>query len=123
MGSIWNDIVLTWKEKEYRVKPTIDFINRLEQNRGCSLTNILLRTSKQDLPSSVAVTIISETLKYAGAGNVTPEEIFKACGGTSDTMVDMALTIVTACLPSDDEEGTNNAGTIKKKTTTRKRKA
>lgn len=112
MASIWNEIVLTWEGETYTVRPTMEFINHLEQGEGRSLAKLFTRLVNHDLPSSVACELIAKTLTWAGA-KVTTEEVYGAtAGGVSASAITMASNILVGVMPKGD-------GPVKKKPTPR----
>lgn len=105
MASIWNDIVLTWQGETYTVRPTLAFINHLEQGEGRSLSKMFVRLVSSDLPSSVACEIIAKTLNWAGCKNVTAEDVYSASNaGMSEQAITMASTILVGVMPKTEEK-------------------
>lgn len=99
MARIWDDIEIEWEGETYVVRPTMEFINRLEQGEGRSISKLFQRTMQQDLPSGAACELIARTLQYAGA-EVTTEEVFEATqGGINKLAVTLATQILLACMP------------------------
>ena len=103
MAAIWNEIILEWEGETYNVRPTIDFLNHLEQGAGSSLSAMLVRLMQSDLPSGKACELISKTLNYAGA-KTTPEGIFAATGGVGVDIVQAAKVILMGCMPAPQDD-------------------
>jgi hypothetical protein len=113
MAAIWNDIVIEWEGEHYTVRPTLKLINALEQGEGRSLSQMFIRLSRGDLPSSVACEVIARVLQYAGA-EVTAEEVFhNTGGGINSVAVTTVMQILAALMPPVDIQ----TQTGKKKTT------
>lgn len=99
MARIWDDIEIDWKGETYKVRPTMNFINHLEQGEGRSISKLFQRTMAQDLPSGAACELIAKTLQFAGA-EVDAEEVFEeTSGGIDKTAVTLATQILLACMP------------------------
>lgn len=99
MAAIWNEIELQWQGETYTVRPSLEFLNYIEQRDGMSLSKLLVRLINNDLPSGTACQLIAQTLKYAGC-DVTAEQVFAETGGIGESAVKMAGEIITACLPA-----------------------
>jgi hypothetical protein len=138
MAKIWNDIEIDLDGETYTVRPTIEFLNHLEQGQGRSLSQLFYRMSKGDLPSGIAAEIIAKTLNYAGAqelekarpnktkakfaATITAEEIFeKTGGGLGQVTINLVQTILLACMPTPKEEQPVKKAPARTQTT-RKRK-
>lgn len=99
MARIWDDIEIEWQGETYTVRPTLSFINHLEQGEGRSISKLFQRTMQQDLPSGAACELIAKTLQYAGA-EVDADEVFaETSGGIDATAVTLATQILLACMP------------------------
>lgn len=103
MAAIWNEIILDWEGETYNVRPSIDFLNHLEQGNGSSISMMLVRLGRGDLPSGKACELISKTLNYAGA-NVTPDDVFEKTGGIGIDIISAAQVILMGCMPAPQEE-------------------
>lgn len=114
MAAIWNDIELEWDGETYTVKPTIEFLNHIEQGNGSSLSSMLMRMGQGDLPAGRACELVAKTLNYAGA-KVTAEEIFKETGGLRVELLRAAQVILIGCMPAPQETGTKKKAVKKKK--------
>lgn len=106
MAKIWEDIELTWQDESYVARPTLEFINTLEEGRGNSLSMIFYRMTQGDLPSVAAVRIIAKTLRFAGC-DVSDEEVFEETGGGIGVeVIQLAQTILVACMPQPKQSAT-----------------
>ena len=113
MASIWNEIELKWNDETYTVKPTLAFVNHLEQGEGRSLSKLFMRMVNKDLPSGVACEIIAKTLRWAGA-DVSDEAVFEATGGgVSAQAVELAGTILVGVMPKPKDEPVKKPGKAK----------
>lgn len=120
MARIWDDIEIEWDGEAYTVRPTMEFINRIQQKDGMSISKLFVRARNGDLPSGAACELIACTLQYAGA-EVTPEDVFEATGGGIDkTAVSLAVKIMLACMPKSKDPAPMTAGDSKKKSGTTK---
>lgn len=99
MAKIWNDIEITWQDEAYTIRPTLDFINHIESDDGCSLSKLLVRLTKQDLPSVQACRLIAKTLNYAGV-NVSAEDVFQETSGMGVDLIMVASNILLGCMPA-----------------------
>ena len=73
MASVFQELTLTWKGEEYKVKPTMALLNKVEQD--VSLATLAYRSSKGDLPLSHLATALAAFLREAGC-KVSPEEVY-----------------------------------------------
>lgn len=101
--SVFQDIELTWKGESYKVRPSMGLIFDLESVQGSSLTGFANRASQNDAPVSIAYEYVAKTLRHAGVKNITSELIFEDVGGIRVEVINMALTIVMACLNIEDD--------------------
>lgn len=112
MAKIWQEIELTWKGELYTVKPTINFINSLEQGSGRSLSTLMIRLSNQDMPSGIAAEIVAKTLNHAGVKEggesvtITPEDVIETLGAIGLGITVAASSILIACLPQPKVDST-----------------
>ena len=119
MARIWDDIEIEWQGEAYVVRPTMSFINHLEQGEGRSISKLFQRMMQQDLPSGAACELIAKTLQYAGA-EVTAEEVFEETqGGIDKVAVTLASQILLACMPKP-KDPPPMSGDSKKKSPARK---
>lgn len=120
MAKIWDDIEIDWQGDTYKVRPTMDFINHLEQGEGRSISKLFQRTMQQDLPSGAACELIAKTLQYAGA-DVSAEDVFmETQGGIDKVAVTLATQILLACMPKP-KDPPPMSGDAKKKPVSGKR--
>ena len=111
MASIWNDIEIDFKGKTYRVRPSLNFINRLEQGPGNSITMLYHRASQGDLPTGKACEIILLVILAADPeAEFTIEDVFEETGGIGVGILGIVQQILLACLPTPKETAaTRNA--------------
>jgi hypothetical protein len=114
MSKIWRDIEITWEGESYTIRPTMAFINMLEQGDGMSLSMLFARILKRDIPVGQAAEVIARTLRFAGA-SVTSEDVYMQAGGLSTELVEVASIILAGCMPVDDEDEPAKKKPIKKK--------
>ena len=100
MAAIWRDVAITWQGEDYTFRPTMAFLNYMEQTPGRSISAVFLRLSKGDLPSGVACDIIAATLRYAGVTDITAEDVFAEHGGVGAEAVTTVQAILLACMPT-----------------------
>lgn len=103
MAAIWNDIQITWKDEDYIITPTMEFLNFLEQGDGCSLSKMFIRMTKQDLPSSSACLLISRALTFAGCATTSEQVFVETGGGFGVEAVTLASAILVGCMPAPKE--------------------
>lgn len=122
MASIWNDIELTWAGESYTVRPTMEYINHLEQGEGRSIAKLFTRLINHDLPSSVACELIAKSLTWAGAKNVTTDDVYAATsGGINADAITMASAILVGVMPKANDEPVKKKPVASTPRTTRKR--
>lgn len=114
MAAIWNDISLDWEGETYTVRPSISFLNHLEQDSGSSLSAMLVRLGKGDLPTGRACQLIARTLTYAGAKDVNAEKVFAETGGIGVDIISAAQVILIGCMPAPQGEKTSKKKVTKK---------
>lgn len=119
MAAIWQDIEIKWQGDTYTVRPTLDLINYLERDEGCSLSNLIIRMFNKDLPSAAACKVIAKTLTFAGCRTSADEVFEQTNGGIGGDLVSMASVILLACMPRPKAEMSEPA---KKKASPRQRK-
>ncbi len=104
MAGIWKDIDITWKDKEYKITPTLTFINHLEQRPGNSLTNLIVLAGNEKLGTVKCAELLYDTLKFAGADVESVEEVWGRFGGIGAGLTQSAAAILFSCLPQPKEE-------------------
>lgn len=104
MASIWNDIEIEFKGKTYTVRPSLSFINRIEQGPGNSITMLYHRLTQGDLPTGKAVELVHAVLMEADPDlRVTVDDVFEETGGIGVEIMGLVQTILLACLPTPKE--------------------
>lgn len=104
MASIWNDIEIDFKGKTYTVRPSLQFINRIEQGPGNSITQLYHRLTQGDLPTGKAVELIHAVIVEADPDTKhTIEDVFEETGGIGVGIMSSVQTILLACLPTPKE--------------------
>ena len=73
MSAVFRDVVIAWKGKEYRIKPTMRLINSIEQQVSLSVT--AQRMAQGQPPISHIATIAGVMLRSVGC-EVTDEDIY-----------------------------------------------
>ena len=122
MSAIWNDIELTWNGESYTVRPTMEYINYLEQGEGRSLAKLFTRLVNHDLPSSVACELIAKSLTWAGAKGVTTDDVYAATsGGINADAITMASAILVGVMPKASGAPAKKKPVASTPRTTRKR--
>lgn len=106
MAAIWTDVEITWQGETYVFRPTMDFINHLEQGPGRSLGHMLYRIDKGDLPSGVACEVIAKTINWANredreSKTITPEDIYSETMGAGIETIMTVQQIIIACMPAN----------------------
>ena len=101
MSAIWQEIEIEYQGETFKITPTIEFINHLEQGEGRSLSQMLIRASKRDLPSGLSCEIIAKTINWAGGKATTAEVFAETSGGI--TAYPSAVAILNGCLPNPPE--------------------
>lgn len=96
--NIWQTIELNYGGESYSIKPTLELINAIESQPGCSLTQINIRLHNRDLPSSTACYFIATVLRAAGA-NVTAEQVYADTAGIGADVVGLVIQILAALMP------------------------
>lgn len=115
MARIWTDIEIEWDGQTYTVRPTFKLINHLERYEGRSISKLFQRAMARDLPSGAACELIADTLTFAGAEDVTAEDVFVATsGGVDSVAVTLATQILLACMPTPKDPPKAATGAKKK---------
>jgi hypothetical protein len=110
---IWRNIEIQWRGETYSIRPSLEFLNHIEQQDGCSIGKLFIRAQNQDLPVGLSCQLIARALSYSGA-KVTADDVFEATGGLSAECMQMAMTILIGCMP----ESQGQPDTPKKKAKT-----
>lgn len=99
MSAIFNEMRLTWKGKEYRVKPTMALLNKIEQE--VSLSRLAARITTGDAPFSHLALVISHFLRSAGAAQASPEAVYQVImSAEQEAVAQMAGAVMLAVFPS-----------------------
>ena len=117
MARIWNDIEIDWKGETYTLRPSIEFINYLEQGPGNSISMLYGRASQGDLPTGKGCEVIAKCLRYTGAkkvADVTPEDVLEETAGVGVDFITLVCSILLACMPEPKKKTP-----LKKKPSTR----
>lgn len=120
MARIWNDIAIDFKGETYTVRPTMEFINHIEQGPGNSISMLYGRASVGDLPTGKGCEVIAKALRYTKAkavAEVTPEDVLEELTGVGTEFTTTVCTILLACMPEPKKKA---AASGKKKTTGKK---
>lgn len=116
MASIWKDIEIDFKGKTYKVRPSLTFINQLEQGNGNSIQMTYYRATQGDLPSVRACEIICTVLKTADPDlDVTVEDVFEETGAVGAELTTNVISVLLACLPTPKETKTTTNAKKKSK--------
>jgi len=99
MAGVFQELEIEWKGKTYRVKPTMQLINRIEQD--VSLSRLAQRMYKGDVPASHIATVVGHLLRSAGV-DVKDEELYleMMTGNNPDVISGMCAAVVVAAFPS-----------------------
>lgn len=97
MSAVFKELKLGWQGQMYTVKPTMELLNKIEQD--VSLSSVAYRIAKGDPPLSQLATIIAGFLRHAGA-KVTSEDVYvQIMGGDEKEVSEMAETLMMAAFP------------------------
>lgn len=98
MSAVFRELVLNWKGSEYRVKPTMTILNRIEQD--VSLSVLAFKITSGNPPLSQLATVISHFLNAGGAKDVTAEDVYvEIMNGNKRVVGDMAAAVMIAVFP------------------------
>jgi hypothetical protein len=103
MTAVFRDLVLTWKGNEYRVKPTMALLNRIEQD-GTSISSVASRMLKQEPPLTLIASIMSHFLSAAGARDAGPEQVYMAMMDDHSLITHASQAIMLAAFPNMGKE-------------------
>lgn len=98
MSAIFKELVLTWKGTEYRVKPTMALLNKIEQT--CSISSVATRMLAGNPPLTVLAFILSQFLTAAGAKDATSEDVYLEMMNDHDLITHASQAIVLAAFPN-----------------------
>lgn len=98
MSAVFRELVLNWQGTEYRVKPTMAILNRIEQD--ISLSVLAYRITSGQPPLSLLATVIAHFLNAGGAKDVTAEDVYvEIMEGDKKVVGDMAAAVMLAVFP------------------------
>lgn len=97
MAAVYPELQLSWQGKDYRIKPTMALLNRLEQH--FSLARLAHRIVTGDTPLSHMAVMVGEMLRFAGAQVTDDEVLEQLLTGDQDAVHEMALALITAAFP------------------------
>lgn len=98
MGAVFRELELSWQGEQYRVKPTMDLLNQIEQK--VSLSNVAYRIANGDPPLTQLATIIAAFLRAAGCRKVTSEEVYlEMMTGEPEQVQAMSHALMQAAFP------------------------
>lgn len=118
---IWKPIELTWAGETHVIRPTLDLLNHIESQPGCSTLALITRASNGDMPIGVACSIVARTLNWIGVKTVTPEAVFsEAVSGGSMEVIGQATEILVSFYATE-ETGKKKPVTDRKPVATRKK--
>lgn len=98
MASIWSDITLEWDDETVTVKPTLNFINKIEQVHGASLSLLLQRLGTGDIPIGISCHVIGTALREGGVA-ITNDEVYNKYFEIPELMGAMVGKILAGCMP------------------------
>lgn len=97
MSSIFREVVMQWDGKEYRLKPTMALLNRIEQD--VSISMVAYKITNGNPPLSQMATIAAHFLQAAGA-KVTAEDVYlDIMNGDQASVSSLAESILLAAFP------------------------
>lgn len=107
MSAVYQDIQLSWKGKDYTIKPDMRLMHAIEQH--FSLARVARRIAQGDVPLSHMATMVAIMLRSAGA-DVTDDDVFiELMTGDTQAVQDMAVALITAAFPIQTQEGNTKA--------------
>ena len=100
--SIFRDVTITWRGKDYTVTPSMRLMRTIEMG-DISLTDIAVRTSQGRPPVSHIALVLSKMLQSVGA-NASEDAVFEELiSGDADQVAAMVGVVMTAFTPQIDE--------------------
>ena len=123
MARIWQEIEIDFKGETYTLRPTLSFINHLEQGPGNSISMLYARATQGDLPTGKGCEVIAKTLNFARKEDtdvITPEDVLEELTGVGVEFVTTVATILLACMPEPKKKAAKTTGGGKKKPAPRK---
>ena len=98
MSAVFKEITLQWNSETFRVKPTMDLLNQIEQK--VSLSSVAYRIANGDPPLTQLATIIAAFLRAGGCKKVTSEDVYlEIMQGDEAVVREMSESLVMAAFP------------------------
>lgn len=98
MSAVFKELTLQWEGETYRVKPTMELLNEIEQK--VSLSTVAYRIANGDPPLTQLATIIAAFLRAGGCKKVTSEEVYlQIMQGDEAVVREMAESLMMAAFP------------------------
>lgn len=108
--SIFRDVSISWRGKEYTVTPSMRLMRSIEM-ADISLSDIAVRLSQGRPPISHLAFVIAKMLQSVGA-NITEEEVYsEILRGDQEQVQNMIGIVLMAFSPTEDEKGNQDART------------
>lgn len=76
MAPIYDQITLSWEDKEVTVRPTFRMVQRIE-SRGISIFGVYQSITRGEPRVTQVAEIISELLTSGGVKSATPEKVYQ----------------------------------------------
>ncbi|OZI21719.1 hypothetical protein CAL18_12390 [Bordetella genomosp. 7] len=103
MAAVFQEVTIGWKGVEYRIKPTLALLNRVEQKVSLSALAHSLGTGAPKLTHIASA--IAVFLQAAGA-SVTEDDVYvELIHGDQGAVTSMAHAIVIAAFPENPAKG------------------
>jgi len=100
--TVFRDVTITWRGKEYSVTPSMRLMRSIEMG-DISLSDIAVRTSQGRPPVSHLAYVISRMLQSAGAP-VSEEDVYaEILRGEQDQVQNMIGVVLMAFTPAVDD--------------------
>lgn len=105
MASIYEEVTLSWEDKEYTVQPTFRMVQRIE-GRGISIFGVYNSITQGEPRVTQVAEIISALLTSGGAKTATPEKVYKRIvHSDEDEWARIANAILAVFMPRDTRSG------------------
>lgn len=106
--SIFRDVTISWRGKEYIVTPSMRLMRSIEMG-DISLSDIAVRTSQGRPPVSHMAFVIAKMLQSVGA-NVSEDEVYsEILRGDPAQVQNMIGTVLVAFSPAENDRGNQDA--------------
>jgi hypothetical protein len=96
MSAIYKTIEIEFKGESYKIRPTFDFINSLEEGYEINLLRAIQDVATQSLSISKCAKIVTCALSFAGV-KVTPQDVLEEYGTFSGQIIKIAADVILAC--------------------------